>query len=90
MGSREGLPLRKQALDALEKSTKMLEVAFNLLRQGNQVEAERVREEARTQRTISTLLFAEANNMELNSARYTDTSIRRIRTQSQDKTAATH
>jgi hypothetical protein len=60
MGSREGLPLQKQALEALEKSTRMLEVAFNLLRQGNQVEAVRLREEARRQRTISTLLFAEA------------------------------
>jgi hypothetical protein len=42
----------------------MLDVAFDLLKQGNHLEAERVRDEARQQRTISTLLMAEANNLE--------------------------
>lgn len=66
MGSREGLTLREKALEALEKSTKMLQVALDLLTQGNQVESVRVRNEARKQRTISTFLMAEANNLERN------------------------
>lgn len=65
MGSREGLTLREKALEALEKSTKMLQVALDLLTQGNQVEADRVRTEARKQRIISTLLMAEANSLEI-------------------------
>ena len=66
MGSREGLTLREKALEALEKSTKMLQVALDLLTQGNQVEAARVQKEARKQRTISTFLMAEANKLEMN------------------------
>ena len=66
MGSREGLTLREKALEALEKSTKMLQVALDLLNQGNQVEAARLQKEARKQRTLSTLLMAEANNLEMN------------------------
>jgi hypothetical protein len=66
MGSREGLTLREKALEALEKSTKMLQVALGLLTQGNEVEAARVHKEARKQRIISTLLMAEANNLEMN------------------------
>ena len=71
MGSREGLTLREKALEALEKSTKMLQVALDLLTQGNQAESERVHKEARRQRTISTLLMVEANKLErtLNMAR---------------------
>lgn len=65
MGSREGIQLRRQALQALESSTRMLDVAFDLLKQGNETEAERVRDEARQQRTISTLLMAEANNLDV-------------------------
>jgi hypothetical protein len=65
MRSNDGLTLRKRALDALETSTQMLEVAIRLLKQGNQVESDRVRDEARTQRTISTLLMAEANKLDL-------------------------
>jgi hypothetical protein len=90
MGSRDGLTLQKRALEGLERSTKMLEVAFDLLKQGNQVEADRVRNEARTQRTISTLLMAEANKPEINSntVRYSNTAD--IRTQAQRNTSATH
>ena len=66
MGSREGLTLREKALEALEKSTKMLQIALDLLQQGNQVESARVHKEARKQRTISTLLMAEANKLEMN------------------------
>ena len=64
MGSGEGLTLRERALEALEKSTEMLQVALKLLGQGNQVEAARVQTEARKQRTISTFLMAEANSLE--------------------------
>ena len=70
MHESDGLALRKRALEALERSTKMLEVAVRLLKQGNRAESERVKSEARTQRTISTLLMAEANNLELNSQTY--------------------
>ena len=66
MGSREGLTLREKALEALEKSTKMLQVALDLMTMGNRVEAARVHQEARKQRTISTLLMAEANKLEMN------------------------
>lgn len=64
MGGRDGLELRKKALEVLEKSTKMLEVALTLMKQGNRAEADRVRDYARRQRTISTLLMAEANQLE--------------------------
>ena len=66
MGSREGLTLRQKSLEALQKSTQMLQVALDLLTQGNQVEAARVQKEARKQRTISTFLMAEANKLEMN------------------------
>jgi hypothetical protein len=64
MRSREGLTLRQKALDALEKSTRMLQVAIDLLEQGNQMEADHLRKEAQFQRSISTLLMAEAHNIE--------------------------
>ena len=64
MGITDGLKLRKRALEALKKSTRMLEVAVTLMKQGNRTEAERVRGYARSQRTISTLLMAEANQLE--------------------------
>jgi len=64
MASREGLTLRQEALEALEKSTRMLQVAIDLFEQGNTEEAARVRKEAQTQRTISTLMMAEAHNLD--------------------------
>lgn len=64
MVGKDGLELRKKALEILEKSTKMLEVALTLMKQGNRAEADRVRDDARRQRTISTLLMAEANQLE--------------------------
>jgi len=82
MGSREGLTLREKALEALEKSTQMLQVALDLLTQGNQAESAQVHKEARRQRTISTLLMAEANKLEMNlrmarSAQYPNSSNRK-------------
>lgn len=93
MGSREGMALRQRALEALEKSTKMFEVALELLKQGNYVESNRVRNEARTQRTISSLLMSEANSLDENlrltgHSRYHDRP--NIRTQGKDNKAATH
>lgn len=64
MRSREGFAIRELALAALEKSTRMLEVALELVKQGNHEEAARLRNEARTQRTNSMSLLAEANNLE--------------------------
>jgi hypothetical protein len=68
----EGVTLRKMAVEALEKSTRMLEVAMRLLKHGNRAEADRVRREARVQRTISTLLMAKANQLETISAHTRD------------------
>ena len=64
MASREGLTLQQKALEALRNSTRMLKVASVLRRQGNSAEADRLQNEARAQRTVSTLLMAEAQNRE--------------------------
>jgi len=62
MGSKiQTKTLQTQALEALEKSTKMFEVAITLLQQGNKDEADRIRNEARRQRTLSVWLMANAN-----------------------------
>ena len=63
MGSRDGFSIRQQALEALEKSTKTLEVACELQKQGNETEAERLRNEARSQRTLSTILMGTADRL---------------------------
>jgi hypothetical protein len=44
------LALRERAVAALQTSTTMLKVAQNLLKQGNQSEADRLRNEARYKR----------------------------------------
>jgi hypothetical protein len=64
MRSREGFAVRQLALAALEKSVKMLEVAYALVKQGNKREAKRLWSEAVRQRTISTWMVAEADNLE--------------------------
>jgi hypothetical protein len=64
MGTQAGLTLRQRALEALEKSTKMLQVAVDLFEQGNPQEADLVHKEAQFQRSISTLLMAEAHNLD--------------------------
>lgn len=89
MGRREGLTLREKALEALERSTKMLQIAVDLLTQGNKVESDRVRDEARKQRTISTLLMAEANSLEMNLYRGRSQQNHNI-THRKTTTAATH
>ena len=70
MVGQDGLTLRKLAVEALEKSTRMLEVAMRLLKHGNRAEADRVRREARAQRTISTLLMAKASQLETDTELY--------------------
>ena len=53
--------LSERALEALEKSTKLLRVANQLASQGNLTESERLRKEGRSQRNISVWLMAQAN-----------------------------
>jgi primosomal protein N' len=69
MGSKVSIPaLREQAMEALEESTKMLEVASNLLDQGNKEEAIRLTDEARAKRNVSVWLMSKANALEINSS----------------------
>ena len=56
--------LREQAMAALRESTTMLEVARNLLKQGNRAEAQRLQREARNKRNVSVLLMAKANALD--------------------------
>jgi hypothetical protein len=58
------LALRERALTALETSTTMLTVAQSLLKQGNQREAARLRNEARYKRNESILLMDQAREVE--------------------------
>ena len=62
------LALRERALFALEASTNMLTVAQNLLQQGNQREAARLRNEARYKRNESILLLDQARKVEQQSS----------------------
>jgi len=62
MQNAERLNLHRRALEALEHSTKKLKVAAQLLRAGNYKEAERLQDEARTERNISVWLLAQAKN----------------------------
>jgi len=64
MNNQQSIPLREQAREALQESTTMLEVACNLLEQGNRKEAERLHKEARTKCNVSVLLIAKANALE--------------------------
>jgi hypothetical protein len=56
--------LRKRAVDAIEESNTILNVAENLLKQGNQREAARLRNEARIKRNESILLMDQASGVE--------------------------
>lgn len=59
-----GTELREQAMEELQQSTTMLQVAGKLLDQGNVEEAKRLRDEARAHRNISVWLMAKANTLE--------------------------
>ena len=56
--------LREQAMEELQQSTTMLQVAGKLLDQGNVEEAKRLRDEARVHRNVSVWLMAKANTLE--------------------------
>jgi len=57
------LALRERAVAALEISTTMLKVAQNLQLQGNEAEADRLRDEARSKRNESILLMDRAMSL---------------------------
>ena len=57
---REELMMQQRAVEALEESTKSLEVADQLLKVGNYREAERLQAKAREQRKVSVQLLAQA------------------------------
>jgi hypothetical protein len=56
--------LLEQAMEALQQSTTMLQVAGKLLDQGNLEEARRLRDKARDRRNVSVWLMAKANTSE--------------------------
>ena len=56
--------LLEQAMEALQESTIMLQVAGKLLDQGNLEEARRLRDKARARRNVSVWLMAKANTSE--------------------------
>jgi len=56
----EELMMQQRAVQALEESTRSLEVADQLFRVGNYREAERLRNEAREQRKVSVRLLSQA------------------------------
>ena len=60
--------LREQAMEALQASTTMLEVASSLLDAGNREEAVRLKEEARAKRNVSVWLMSKANTLESSAA----------------------
>lgn len=64
MGHGEINELREQAMEALEESTTMLQVACDLLEQGNREEAVRLRDEARARRNVSVWLMTQASTLE--------------------------
>ena len=57
------LALRERAVAALQTSTTMLKVSQTLLRQGNNIEAARLRNEARYKRNESILLMDQAREV---------------------------
>jgi hypothetical protein len=68
MGQELAAALRERAVSALETSTTMLEVAHSLLKQGNESESARLRNEARYKRNESILLMDQARTVEQRSS----------------------
>ena len=58
--------VQQKALEALQESTRTLEVAEQLVRVGNIKEAERLREKAREQRNVSVWLMRQVQGSEAN------------------------
>jgi hypothetical protein len=60
METEDRLAIQQKALEALQQSTKTLEIAEQLVKVGNIKEAERLRDEAREQRNVSVWLMTQA------------------------------
>lgn len=58
------VPLRKQAVEALQKSTTMFKQAYTLLKQGRREAANELLNEARAKRNDSVWLMAKANELD--------------------------
>jgi len=58
------VPLRKEAVEALQKSTTLFKQAFILLKQGRRDAANKLQNEARAKRNDSVWLMAKANELE--------------------------
>ena len=58
--------VQQKALEALQESTRTLEVAEQLVRVGNIKEAERLRDKAREQRNVSVWLMRQVQGSEAN------------------------
>ena len=58
--------IQQKALEALQESTKTLEIAEQLLSVGNIKEAERLRDKAREQRNVSVWLMGQARGSDAN------------------------
>jgi len=58
--------VQQKALEALQESTKTLEIAEQLLSVGNIKEAERLRDKAREQRNVSVWLMRQVQGSEAN------------------------
>jgi uncharacterized membrane protein YccC len=58
------VPLRKEAVEALQKSTTMFKQAFILLNQGRREAAKKLQNEARAKRNDSVWLMAKANELD--------------------------
>ncbi len=56
--------LRRQAVETLQKSTKMFEQALRLSKEGQRSEAEKLRTAARSKRSDSIWLMGKANKFE--------------------------
>jgi hypothetical protein len=76
METEDRLAVQRRALEALQKSTKTLEIAEQLLSVGNVKEAERLRNEAREQRNISVWLMTQAKEREVKNQRLTSGELR--------------
>lgn len=70
MKTEDRLTNQEKALEALQESTKTLEIAEQLLSVGNIKEAERLRDKAREQRNISIWLMSQSRDERVGSSAY--------------------
>jgi hypothetical protein len=64
MEMEDRLSIQQKALEALQDSTRSLEIAEQLLKVGNVTEAQRLRDEAREQRNLSVWLMSQSRNVD--------------------------